>query len=790
MKPMGRLRGWLAPALAALALCIAVPHTAAQTATQTPQPKSTPSEDHAAAPAATREDLQNMLDTLRDAAKRDELAKQIETMLQVQQSAAPAPEEQGLGARMLGAFSAAFQDFSTFADDLGRRFGESGHLLAWLELQGSDPRLRAMWLGIGQDLTLSLGAGLIVAFVVNLAVKAGRQRLALRAGDRMARRIRFAMVRFVLELLPIIAFGVVALLVASWADPIPNARLALLAIINATVISMVGALIARFLFSPSVPGLRLLPLRDSTAVYLYIWSRRLIVVAVFGYVLLQTALLLGLSPSSYPVAAKLLGLILTAMLVVLVLQNRESVAEWIRGRQVEGGGRIVPGAIRGRLAEVWHVAVIVYLVGAYVVWAFNIAGGFLYLLRATVFTALVIAAMAIGERWVPRLFNRFSGVDEALVSRHPRVAARANHYIPVVRRIAVYAVRIVAVLLILAAWRIDVGVFLFGDVGRDILSRAFDIAIVIILALAAWEILGGIIYARLNEPDASGSAVLRSARVRTLLPLMRNVLLIVISVLASLVILSEIGVDIGPLLAGAGVVGLAVGFGAQSLVKDVISGAFFLFEGTINIGDVVDIGGKSGLVEGMTIRSMRLRDLNGSLHTVNFGSIAMVTNMTRDFAYYVVDTKVSYQYDPDDVIDVLRKTDEELRAEPDFKPHILQPIEILGLETFADTSFIVRARIRTRPIKQWDVGREFNRRLKHNLERRGIVQAVPGAPAFVPPPEGAQYLAASQAQASPPKPAEKPVSQSQPQQPQRPSQPQQPDQPQESAQKRASNRKH
>ena len=107
--------------------------------------------------------------------------------------------------------------------------------------------------------------------------------------------------------------------------------------------------------------------------------------------------------------------------------------------------------------------------------------------------------------------------------------------------------------------------------------------------------------------------------------------------------------------------------------------------------------------------------------------------MTREFAYYVVDVKVSYQYDPDEVMDVLRQTDEELRAEETFKYYILQPIEILGLDSFADTSFIVRARIRTRPIKQWEVGREFNRRLKHNLERRGIVQAVPAAPPFAAP---------------------------------------------------------
>jgi small-conductance mechanosensitive channel len=786
MTRMGRLRGWLAPALAALALCMAAPQAIAQTAV--PVPKATPNEDQSTPPAATREDLQNMLDTLRDPAKRDELAKEIEILLQVQE-AAPPEEEQGIGARMLGALSTGFQQFSEVLETLARSFGATGNLLTWLEVQGSDPQLRAMWVEIGKDLALSLGAGALAAFVVGFAVKSARRRLAMRAGDRMFRRIRFAATRLALELLPIIAFGVVALAVGSWTAPVPTARLAMLAVINAVVITMAGAVLVRFLFSPMEPGLRLVPLSDSTAAYLYIWSRRFIVVGVWGYVSLQTALLFGVPQSSYLVGIKLLGFVVAAMLVILVLQNREAMAHWIRGHPVEGGRRIVPGIVRGRLAEIWHVAVIVYVVGIYLVWAFNIAGGFFYLLRATIITALVIGAVAVGEKWLPRLFNRFAGVDAALVARYPIVATRANRYIPVLRRIVTYAVRIAAILLILAAWRVDVVGLLFGQVGREVLGRVADIVIVLVLALVAWEILGGIISAHLNRQDESGHAILRSARVRTLLPLIRNALLIVITAMTILVILSEVGVDIAPLLAGAGVIGLAVGFGAQSLVKDVIAGAFFMFEGTINIGDVIDIGGKSGLVEGMTIRTMRLRDLNGSLHTVNFGSVAMVTNLTREFSYYVLDTKISYQYDPDDVMDVLRETDEELRADSSFKYHILQPIEILGLESFADTSFIVRSRIRTRPIKQWDVGREFNRRLKHNLERRGIMQGVPGAPAFVPPPAVAQHLAASPPQPPAAKPAEKPAAQSHPQQPQKPSQPQQPAQP-DSAQKRASSRKH
>jgi small conductance mechanosensitive channel len=338
--------------------------------------------------------------------------------------------------------------------------------------------------------------------------------------------------------------------------------------------------------------------------------------------------------------------------------------------------------------------------------------------------------VAAGEYWVPRLFNRLSGIDAALAGRYPFVAERANRYIPALRRILVYAARIVAFLLILAAWQIDVGGILFSDAGRDVLSRLADIAIVVVLSLIVWEVASGLITAHLNRRDPSGLAIIRSARVRTLLPLIRNALMILISVMATLIILSEIGVDIAPLLAGAGVVGLAIGFGAQSLVKDVITGAFFMIEGTINIGDVVTLGDKTGTVEGMTVRSIRLRDLDGSVHTLNFGAVTTVTNMTRDFSYHILDLKISYLYEPDRVAEVLRETDQELRNDPKFKHDVLAPIDIMGVETLGDTTYIVRARIRTRPQKQWDVGREFNRRLKRNMDKHGIAMTTPGAPSL------------------------------------------------------------
>jgi small conductance mechanosensitive channel len=720
--------------LAAVALALATPQALAQSAPPAPQPK--PSQTQPRQPQAAREDLQDLLQTLQDPAKRDALAKQIETALAVQQQVPP--EERGLGARTLATISAGFQHVTAFTEQMGRGFDDSSHLLSWLETQGSDPALRDMWLAIGADLALSLGAGLVVAYAVGMGVKTGRRRLALQVGGRWFRRIRFAAARLVLELLPVLAFGLVALGALGWLAPPGTVRLVLLAMINAMLVTMAAMALARFVLSPMESALRLVSFRDSAAAYLYVWTRRLIVVAVWGYVLLQAGLLLGLPSSSYAAAIKLLGFILTALVIILILQNRETMAHWIRGTPAPAGGhRIMPGVVRGRLAEIWHVIAIAYVAGLYIVWAMEITGGFFYVARATIFTLLVIAAVAAGEVWLPRLFNRFSGLDAALVARYPVVAVRANRYIPILRRILVYLVRIAAILLILEAWRVNVGGVLFSSTGRDLLGRTADIAIVLVIALASWEVANGLITAHLNRRDQTGHAIIRSARVRTLLPLIRNALLIVISVMAVLIVLSELGVDIAPLLAGAGVAGLAIGFGAQSLVKDVITGAFFMVEGTINIGDVVDINGKGGLVEGMTVRSIRLRDYNGDLHTINFGSVGVITNMTRDFSYYLCDVKVAYRYDVDEVVAVLRETDEELRRDPAFKGDILAPIEIAGVETFADTTFMIRARIKTRPIRQWDVGRAFRRLLKVKFEEKDIQLAVPGLPAYVVVSEGA-----------------------------------------------------
>jgi small-conductance mechanosensitive channel len=191
-------------------------------------------------------------------------------------------------------------------------------------------------------------------------------------------------------------------------------------------------------------------------------------------------------------------------------------------------------------------------------------------------------------------------------------------------------------------------------------------------------------------------------------------------VIAALMILQELKIPIGPALTAAGVVGLAVGFGAQHLVQDVISGFFILLDDQIRVGDVVQIADKGGLVERLNLRMVVLRDLAGNVHYVRNGKIDIVTNMTKDYSRFVFDIGVAYREDVDEVIEVVKQVDDELRNDPAFGPDILEPIEILGLDQFAESAVIIKARTKTKPIKQWGVAREFNRRLKKRFDEKDI----------------------------------------------------------------------
>lgn len=209
-------------------------------------------------------------------------------------------------------------------------------------------------------------------------------------------------------------------------------------------------------------------------------------------------------------------------------------------------------------------------------------------------------------------------------------------------------------------------------------------------------------------------------RINTLTGILKGIGRIIIWSIFMMIILKRLGIDIAPILAGAGILGLAVGFGAQELVRDVISGFFMLLENQIRTGDVARINGTSGLVERIELRTTTLRDVDGIVHIFQNGKINTLSNLTKEWSAIPLDIGVAYKEDVDHVMDIMRKVGDELMDTPGFMEDILEPIEIFGLDQFADSALVIKARFKTKPNRQWFIGREYRRRLKKAFDQHGI----------------------------------------------------------------------
>jgi small conductance mechanosensitive channel len=261
------------------------------------------------------------------------------------------------------------------------------------------------------------------------------------------------------------------------------------------------------------------------------------------------------------------------------------------------------------------------------------------------------------------------------------------------------------------------------EVHQDLIPYLENALKILLVLLAAWVLMRLIrrmigAFKRFALKRADDPEAVR--RVETLSRVIHYVATVILIIAVVMEILYLLGISIAPLLGAAGVVGVAVGFGAQSLVKDYFTGFFLLLENQIRVGDFVAIAGERGLVEELTLRHVRLRSFDGNVHFIPTGMIDKVTNMSLEFSYAVVDIGVAYREDVDEVFGVIRATGEALRADPVFGPLVLEDLELLGVENWADSSVVIRSRIKVQPLEQWRVRREFLRRLKQAFDARGI----------------------------------------------------------------------
>ncbi len=702
-------RDLLLPLVVGLMLAAAMPPAPASAQTDAPAP--------APAPKVTAAELKSLLATLVDEAARKKLEAQLRALIAVREGERAKAKAAPAAASFLAALSEQVKLASGALVEASSVVLEAPKLWHWLRDQITDPAARARWFEGLWQIALALGLGFAAEWAGRALLAPARRAIERRRIDSVLVRVPLLAARSGLDLVPIAAFAVAAYGALSFTEPREATRLIALTLVNANVLARAVLAAARLILVPRAPSLRLFELADESAAYLFVWARRLVTIAVYGYFLAEASLLLGLPAAGYGFLRRVIGLLLAVMAVVLILQSKRSVAGWLQGA---GGGPAALRMLRARAAATWHVFAVLYVGAVYMVWAAGLRGGFEYLFRATALTVAILVAAGLLVLGVRRGVERIFAIRADLKARYPLLQERTNRYLPVLHAILRGVISAVAALAVLQAWELDVLAWLASEPGRRVLGSAASIAVIVVVAILVWEIISSAIESYLGKTDEEGEAVERSARARTLLPLARKAVLVVLVVFVSLIVLSELGINIGPLLAGAGVVGLAVGFGAQTLVKDFITGLFILLEDTVAVGDVVDVAGHAGVVEALSIRTIRLRDYSGVVHTVPFSEVTTVRNLTKDYSYALFEIGVAYRENVDEVMALMREVGDELRADPEFGPDILEPLDVAGLDKFGDSAVVIKARLKVRPIKQWNTMREYNRRLKAVFDARGV----------------------------------------------------------------------
>jgi small-conductance mechanosensitive channel len=678
--------------------------------------------------AASSGQLELLLETLRNEESRNRLIEELEAAVG---SVSETPAENAAEA-----VDEALVGNETMS--LGRRIAETTRLIAedaagevalfWQQLAAA-PRTFAE-LGTEEvDLLVQSLRDLMLLIVATYAIFYGLRQLAKRAFRSMGVRASHSGILMKTLILVVSAALDALVVVIAWAA---GYALALLLFgdlgtlglrqtlyLNAFLIVELLKVVLRIVLSPATRDLRPLPVSDRAARSMNGGFTAIIMILGYGQLLLQPIFSQTLSQASGQAASAFFALIAVLIAIVMTLRARSAVAAWLlhapetaepRSRQVRF------------LAGHWHWPVLLYLAFLFVVVVVSPASVLLNVLwgSAKVALALIIGLAISG--WLTRAALRGVTLPESINHRLPLLQRRLNAFVPkflTVLRLLI--VLVIAVVIFDTVGLFDLDGWMRSSIGLAATGAVVSVLFILLFAFLVWLAMNSWVDYRLN-PDFGRPATTRE---QTLLSLLRNAATIAILVIASMFALSEIGINIAPLIASAGVLGLAIGFGAQKLVQDIITGVFIQLENAMNVGDVVTVGGITGTVERLTIRSASLRDVQGAYHIIPFSSVDLVTNFVRDFAYHVGDYGIGYREDVEDARAAIAEAFEALRADPDHRASIIGDMEWFGVQTLADSAVIVRVRIKTAPGKQWGVGRALNAQVKRVFDERGIEMPFP-----------------------------------------------------------------
>jgi small-conductance mechanosensitive channel len=760
-----------AQGLAGLAAAVAAPAPAA-----VPPPKLTPQE------------AQLVLDVLNDPARRAAFSATLETMVKATKAAAPAEAPKpsvavplapnSVGAQLISEGTGWLSGLSGQLAAFGRVLGDLPSVWRFTVLTVQNPVLRARALDAGWRLAaVLLAAGLVEFGTYRLLRRPMRvlaahgpatpaseplpsedagldhgvdenqaehvehviQRRRFSRTLRTVRRLPFVLMRFVLDLVPLGMF--MASAYAGMLFAAPGIQDVLQAAVGAYAVCRLATSVTRAFVSPDAPSLRLFHLTDQAAAYAVVWVRRIFAVGAFGFAASQIGVLFGLPLGAEDAFMKAIFLLVHLFLIIIVLQCRAPVAALIRGPE---GRRGVGAQVRHRLAAVWHLMAIFYIVGLWMVWAAEVRHGYLRIWHLFLISCGVLIIARLAGILILGGLDRAFKISPDFSARYPGLEARANRYYPVLRGAVTGLLFMITGLALLQAWGLNtLAWFRANALGSRLISTCVTILVAALVAVSVWEVVNAMLDRQLAHLSREGQMV-KTARLRTLLPILRTLLLSTLVAVFGLTALSEIGVNIAPLLAGAGILGVAIGFGSQKLVQDFITGIFLLLENAMQVGDFVTVAGLSGSVENLSIRTMRLRAGDGSVHIIPFSSVSTVTNVNRGIGNAAVTVNVPLTEDTDHVSDVLGEIAHGMRADHRFSDMMRSDFQLWGVDKVDAGVVTIVGQIVCTDGGRWAVQREFNRRMNIRFRELGIRIATPvqtvynhiaqeGGPARPPP---------------------------------------------------------
>lgn len=551
-------------------------------------------------------------------------------------------------------------------------------------------------------------------------LKKSREKLShSKARHRQIRKLGAVFVAFIVDALTFILatfVGYLVILALPALIETPRASVLSMQFLTAFFAVELGKTLSRAIFAPHYNTLRLLPISQSSATYWNSWMSTLITVGGYGLLILVPVLQTVLSHALANVVGALLILAVYIYAIRVLWRNRHEVSSTCI-ELADHAENAVMGTTLRFVAKIWIWAALLYATALFIITQADQQNALSFMAKASAQSLVALGVGGVASLILSSFVTKRLHFSEQLNESFPLLEERLNSYIPAIFRVLRLLVLAAVLLSLFDAWHLlNLKEWVSTGNGMVVIHTILRVVMVFILAALAWTVLASIIENRL-----SGSGQERTTeREKTLLMLFRNALAIVIITLSTLIVLSEIGIDIGPLIAGAGVVGLAVGFGAQKLVQDVITGVFIQLENGMNQNDIVEVAGLFGTVEKLTIRSVVIRTLDGGYHLVPFSSIDCVTNHTRDYGYHVGEYLISLDQSVDYAIEHLKAAFEELKKDEEVADSILEEMTVPGVTALGREGAKIRILIKTAPGMQWAVQRHFNRLVKQHFDAAGI----------------------------------------------------------------------